>query len=228
MKNIRKEWLYPASIKEAIRVQIDMAKQVCTQDHIGSLEYIGGMDVSCKRFDPEKKVYASCVVLSSASLEVIERASIVERQDFPYIPGLLAFREAPSLIHAYDALKQKPDIIMIDGQGICHPRGLGIASHIGVLLDCPTIGVAKTILIGEPKKPLGQKAGSRIPLFWKGKIVAMLVRTKENCKPMIVSPGHKISLETSVKLVLGASFCYRLPEPTRQAHLAANLARKHL
>ncbi len=224
MKDIHKKWLHPSSSKEAIEVQRVMAQKVVLQDQFGSLNCLGGMDVSSKRYDPEKMLFGACVVLSS-NLELIEHASYKHCQEFPYVPGLLAFREAPSLIQAYERLKCKPDLIMVDGQGICHPRGLGIASHIGVLLDLPTIGVAKSILIGKPQAHLGLKAGSRAPLSWKGNVVGMLLRTKNNCRPLIISTGHKISLETSVELVLHALKGYRLPEPTRHAHLAANEVR---
>jgi deoxyribonuclease V len=226
MKKISKEWLYPNSIQEAIKVQKEMAGLVIVKDCISSVACFGGMDTSNRLFDPNKKIYASCVVLSKSNLKVIESRSVEETQEFAYIPGLLGFREAPSLIHAYEALQQKPDLIMIDGHGICHPRGLGIASHIGVLLDCPTIGVAKSILIGEPEGDLGYKAGSKTRLLWKGNVVGSLLRSKDGCRPLIISPGYKISLETSIELVLEALRGYRLPEPTKQAHIAANRARK--
>ena len=115
---------------------------------------------------------------------------------------------------------------MVDGHGICHPRGLGIASHLGVLCDLPTIGVGKTILVGEPLEALGPKAGDRVPLIYEGRVVAMLLRTKARVHPVIVSVGHRISLETAVEVVLNSLQGYRLPEPTRQAHLAANALRR--
>lgn len=221
------EWLYPKSIKDAIHAQQIMARQVVDYDAFDTLQWIGGMDVSNFLFDPKKNIYACTVVLSREELKVIEQSAFREKQLFPYIPGLLGFREAPALIHAFQGLKQKPDLIMVDGHGICHPRGLGIASHIGVLLNIPTIGVAKSILVGEPVGELGNKAGSQIPIQWKGKIIGMLVRTKDRCNPLIVSIGHKISLATSVELVMQCCKRYRLPEPTRQAHIAANVARKN-
>ncbi len=216
--------LYPDTPKAAIQLQREMASSIITTDQLEALNHIGGMDVSATRFDPEKMVYATCVVLDGK--ECIDKSHISEKAPMPYIPGLLGFREAPSLFKAFLALKHKPDLIMVDGQGTCHPRGVGIASHIGLLLDIPTIGVAKTILIGKPKDLLGKKRGSKTPLFHKDKIVAMLVRTKDGCNPLIVSPGHKISLETSIELVLEHARGYRLPEPTRQAHLASNAFRQ--
>lgn len=224
MENICKEWLYPESYEAAIKAQKEMASCLILEDQNRTPKLLGGMDVSANRFDPEKRVFASCVVLTDA-LKVVEVASLTERQNFPYIPGLLGFREAPSLIHAYQALKTKPDLIMLDGQGIAHPRGFGIACHVGLLLDLPTIGVAKSLLVGEPASTLGYKAGSKVAITWQGKVVAMLLRTKEGCNPLIISPGHKISLSTALEVVMSSLKGYRLPEPTRQAHLAANKER---
>jgi len=215
-------------MNELITLQKELAAAVIVEDQLSRLQHIGGMDVSASRFDPEKMVFATCVILEANSLAVVEDRAYSHVQPLPYIPGLLGFREAPSLVEAYQKLTIKPDLIMVDGQGICHPRGLGLASHIGVLLDIPTIGVAKTIYIGKPAQELGYKAGSVQPLIWKDKLVGMLVRTKDGCSPLVVSPGHKISFKTSVELVLACVRGYRLPEPTRQAHLAANAARKLL
>lgn len=219
-----KKWLYPSSIQEATSIQKEMAERVSTEDQFGSIRLIGGMDVSNSRFDPKKMVYASSVVLEDYKL--ITSQSIGEHQPFPYITGYLGFREAPSLVETFNRLEQIPDLIMVDGHGIAHPRGLGIASHIGVLLDRPTIGVAKSVLVGEPAGHLGKRAGSTTPLVWKGNTIGMFVRTKANCNPLIISVGHKVSLETAVELVLCSCKGYRLPEPTRQAHLAANAFRK--
>lgn len=214
------------TIKEAIELQRKMAQQVIAEDCFRKIKWIGGMDVSNNLFDPTQSIYAAAVVLSKKECEVIDECAVKEKQEFPYRTGLLAFREAPALVHAYENLKQKPDLIMVDGQGICHPRGLGIASHLGVLLDIPTIGVAKTILVGEPKGSLEDKIGSRVPLYYGGRIVGALLRTRPHARPLVISIGHKISLETAIKIVLDCLRGYRLPEPTRQAHLAANTLRK--
>ena len=170
-------------------------------------------------------IYAAVVSLHSQH-EMSEKSSFAARQEFPYIPGFLAFREAPAIVEALARLKRAPDLLMVDGHGICHPRGLGIASHLGVLCDLPTIGVGKTILIGEPAGPLGEKAGDRVSLMWKGREVAMLLRTRPRARPLIVSAGHRISLPTAIEWVLKCLQGKRLPEPTRQAHLAANELRK--
>lgn len=225
--DIPQEWLQPKSMQEAIEVQNLLAKKIVREDAFGTLSLLAGMDVSNFLYDPKKMIYAACVLVGSADLQLQEQAAVAEKQLFPYIPGLLGFREAPSLISAYSALKKRPDLIMVDGHGISHPRAFGIASHVGVLLDLPSIGVAKSILVGKPQGPLGAARGSTTPLIYKGKIIGMMVRTKNNCNPLIVSTGHRVSLETSVALVLQASAGYRVPEPTRQAHLAANAARRN-
>lgn len=223
---IVEQWLNPRSISEAINSQKEMASKVILADaFLNPPHLIAGMDVSNNLFDPNKTIYASVVLLSFPDLEIIETAVSSERQDFPYMTGLLGFREAPALIHAFQKLSRKPDLIMIDGHGISHPRGLGIASHLGVLFDIPTIGVAKSILVGSPAENVGDIAGSQVSLMWKKRVIGTMLRSKKRANPLIVSSGHRVSLETAVSLVLQSLKGYRLPEPTRQAHLAANKAR---
>ena len=218
------EWLFPSSIEEAKEAQAAMAARVIVEDDFQDCQLIGGMDVSNNLYDPKKMIYASMVVLSDA-LEVKETATIAYEQSFPYIPGLLGFREAPALVEAFQKLSAKPSILFVDGHGIAHPRGLGIASHLGVLLDIPAIGVAKSILVGKPKGSLGSEVGAQVPLVWKNRTIGMLLRTKARSNPLIISCGHKISLPTAIKLVRASLRGYRLPEPTRHAHLAANICR---
>jgi len=227
MKLINSNWLFPQSIAEAKTAQIEMAQKVLLEDVLDRpLSNIAGIDVSNTPFDPAQMIFGAAVVLSYPTLAIEEVASKQSKQTFPYISGLLGFREAPIVVEAFNQLSIRPDILLVDGQGVCHPRGLGIASHLGVLLDIPTIGVAKSILIGEPAHPLGEEAGSMTPLLWKGKEIAMMVRTKKRCSPLIISAGHKITLTTAVVLVMNCLRGYRLPEPTRQAHLAANACRR--
>jgi deoxyribonuclease V len=224
--DVPQSWLFPDSIDEAKEAQRIMAARVILEDAFQSCPTFGGMDVSNNLYDPKKMIYASAVVLSD-SLEIEEQAAVAQKQSFPYIPGLLGFREAPALVEAFKKLKKKPSILFVDGHGIAHPRGLGIASHLGVLLDIPTIGVAKSILVGGPKASLGSEAGSQVPLVWKNRTLGMLLRTKVRSNPLIISCGHKVSLPTAVKLVQACLRGYRLPEATRQAHLAANACRKN-
>jgi deoxyribonuclease V len=143
---------------------------------------------------------------------------------FPYVPGLLSFREAPALTKAFRKIRRKPDVIIFDGQGIAHPRGMGLASHMGLILDCPSIGCAKTRLVGtHPLLP--ETRGSIVLLTDQGRVVGSAVRTRERVKPVFVSPGHAITLEESIRLVLNCCRGYKLPEPTRQAHIAVNQMR---
>ncbi len=223
--DIPNSWLFPDSIEEAKEVQRIMAGRVIVEDSFQDCRSIGGMDVSNNLYDPKQMIYASTVVLSD-SLEVKEQAAVACKQSFPYISGLLGFREAPALVEAFEKLKQKPSILLVDGHGIAHPRGLGIASHLGVLLDLPTIGVAKSILVGKPAACLDPEVGAQVPLVWKGRTLGMLLRTKARSNPLIISCGHKVSLSTAVKIVQSCLKGYRLPEATRQAHLAANACRK--
>ena len=143
----------------------------------------------------------------------------------PYVPGLLSFRELPLVLTAWDRLRQKPDLVLVDGHGIAHPRGLGIASHLGLAIDRPTIGCAKSILVGR-HEPLAPARGSMAPLVHHGETVGYAVRTKDKVNPVFVSCGHRVSQETAVRWVLECARGYRLPEPTRQAHLASNQLRR--
>ncbi len=220
------EWLYPVSLKGAAAIQKKMAERVIKEDQLDPLNTIAGMDVSNNPYDPAQLIYASVVLLKADNLQIIETENAVQKQRFPYVSGFLGFREAPALVAAFQQLKQKPDLILVDGHGISHPRGLGIASHIGVLLNCPTIGVAKTLLVGKPAAELGLTPGAQVPVLWHGNPIAVLLRTKLRCNPLIISTGHRVSLPTAVKQVQQYLRGYRLPEPTRQAHLAANLLRK--
>lgn len=215
-------------MNDAIEQQKVMAQQVITHDDFGSVDTVAGVDVSNTRFDPQKMVYGAGVLFSFPKLEILQTVSKGERQDFPYIPGLLGFREAPVLVDVCSQFKVKPDLIFVDGQGISHPRRLGIACHLGIMLDIPTIGVAKTVLVGEPAGVLGEAVGSTVPLVWKGQVLGAFLRTKKRCAPLIISPGHRVSLETAVELVMKSVGRYRIPEPTRFAHHAANDCRKTL
>jgi deoxyribonuclease V len=218
--------LFPKDAKEAIYLQKKMASRVVLQDDLPcQIRSIAGVDVSNTPFDPNQMIYGSIIRFSYPDLCEEERVCDYMKQSFPYISGLLGFRESPVLVSSFKCLKTRPDILLVDGHGICHPRALGIASHLGILLDIPTIGVGKTILTGKPKGRLGEEVGSKVELEFKGKTVGMLVRTKRKCAPLIVSIGHKICLDTAVDLVLSCVRKHRLIEPTRQAHLAANAYR---
>jgi deoxyribonuclease V len=217
-------WLYPSSLEEAEFIQRELAKRIIVTDDFSLSHSIGGMDVSNNLYDT--RVYASAVVLDKQTLQLTDEATIAQSQLFPYIPGFLGFRESPALVAAFKQLTKRPEIILVDGHGISHPRRLGIASHLGVLLDIPTIGVAKSVLVGQPAGPLGNAKGDTVPLIWKGEQIGIFLRTKVRCNPIIISTGHRISLQSAVDIVLQCLQRYRLPEPTRQAHLSANRCRR--
>jgi deoxyribonuclease V len=207
---------------EAVEVQQRMRYMVRMRPLARPVGAIAGADISYNKFS--KTVYACIVVLSLPDLRIVETAGVRSVAKFPYVPGLLSFREAPSLLEAWEKLKTKPDVLMFDGQGIAHPRRFGIACHVGVLLDWPTIGCAKSILVGRYGE-LGLEAGSRSPLVDKGEQVGVALRTKSKVAPVYISPGHLTDLDSAVDLVLRSTTKYRLPEPTRQAHLLVNQLR---
>lgn len=219
-------WLYPESLTVAADVQRELAQRVVTEDQLPDIRLIGGVDVSNNLYDPLNQIYAAMVALNAKSLQVMDTATHADTATLPYRPGFLGFREAPVLVKAFEKLETKPDILLVDGHGISHPRGLGIASHLGVLLDTPTVGVAKSILVGHVEGELGEEAGSQAPLVWKGRQIGMALRSKRRSNPLYIASGHRISLPTAIQIVLECLKGYRLPEPTRQAHLAANACRK--
>ncbi len=177
---------------------------------------VAGADVSYSKRGG--KAVAAIVVLSYPDLDLIDEAFVRGEISYPYIPGLLSFREAPLLLEAFQGLRRFPDVVLYDGQGIAHPRGFGLACHMGVLLDVPSIGCAKKKLVGDSGE-VGLQAGSTTPLTIEGKIVGAVIRTRKGVKPVFVSPGHRIDLESSIQLVLRTCRGFRLPEPIRRAHL---------
>ncbi|MBD3161369.1 MAG: deoxyribonuclease V [Candidatus Eisenbacteria bacterium] len=162
------------------------------------------------------ELHAAVVVLALPSLEVVERREGSAPLRFPYVPGLLSFREIPALLAAFGALHRRPDAVLCDGQGIAHPRRLGLASHLGLILDLPCVGVAKSRLVGEAREP-GPRRGSATRLVDRGEVVGRLLRTRDRVRPVYVSIGHRITLPDAVRLVLRCGAGYRLPEPTRLA-----------
>ena len=211
------------SAAEAITLQKELADRVDIRTPLTHCDLIAGADVSYNRFSTT--FYASVVVLRADDLTMVETQGAVGEVTFPYVPGLLSFREAPVLLEAFAKVRSEPDVVMIDGQGIAHPRRLGIASHIGLWLQKPCVGCAKSRLTGRYQEP-GKKAGSLAPLVADGEVVGDVVRTKNNVQPVFVSPGHLIDLPSSVRLVVASCRGYRIPEPTRQAHLQVNALRR--
>ena len=220
-------WLHPRDIAEARLAQAEMAAHiVATDDLPARILRIGGADVSNTRFDPAKRVHAALVTRDADTDAPIASATETRIADFPYVPGYLGFREVPALAAAWSRLRVTPDVILVDGQGMAHPRGLGLACHLGQVLGVPTIGVAKSRLVGEGEA--GPQPGDRAPLMWKGRCIGTVLRTRRGALPLYVSIGHRVSLETAVAIVLAATRGRRLPAPIRAAHDAANAARRGL
>lgn len=204
------------SIAEARARQERMRGQVIREGAPEGVRTVAGVDCGFPGIHEGKVTRAAVAVLSWPELELVEK-SIVERPtDFPYIPGFLSFREAPAVLEALGRLKTRPDLLIVDGHGYAHPRGFGIACHIGVESGLPSIGAGKSILVGQFTMP-ALKAGSRQPLRYKGETVGTVLRTRDGVAPLFVSSGHKISLDSAVDWVLGCCRCYRLPETTRWA-----------
>jgi deoxyribonuclease V len=182
---------------------------------------VGGCDVSMNRF--AKDGFAGFVTLTYPDLELIDHAVVQDVIPFPYVPGLLSFREIPMLVKAWEKLKTKPDVLLVDGIGIAHPRRLGLASHLGLVLGIPTIGCAKSVLTGVYEEP-GNEPGDFSYLHDKKieEVIGAALRTKRNVKPMFISPGHLITLQESIDLVYSCIRKHRLPEPTRLAHNTVN------
>lgn len=176
---------------------------------------IAGLD--CALSKNGQKIIAAVVVLKLPDFELVETTSAVRKLTFPYIPGLLSFREAPACLAAVEKLKTEPDLFIVDGQGIAHPRRLGLASHLGLFFDKPTIGCAKSRLIGTFEEPPPQK-GSYSPLKDKGDTIGAVLTTRDNVKPLFISVGNRCSLDNAIKWTLKCTLKYRLPEPTRLAH----------
>jgi len=228
MPTILNSWLWPDDLTHAARVQRELAERVDVTDRFGEINRVGGTDCSNLPSDPEKRMTAVCVSLNYPALQLQEYVHTQADAPLPYVPGFLGFREAPALVEAIQKLSVMPDLLMVDGHGISHPRHLGIASHLGVLLDCPTIGVAKNILVGKAGGDLGPKVGDFVPLVWKGSQIGWVLRSRVNTLPIYVSPGHRVSMQSALELVIRCLGKTKLPEPTRIAHNMANLVRKNL
>jgi len=215
---IRKLHDWNLSYAQAIELQKSLAPQVRFTPLKKKPRLVAGID--CAISKDNRQIIACIVVLKLPGLEVFETTSAVRKANFPYIPGLLSFREAPVCIAALKKLKSRPDVFVVDGQGIAHQRRLGLAAHLGLFLDRPTIGCAKSRLVGTFEEPAGLK-GAYSLLKDKDEIIGAVVRTRTNVKPVFVSVGHRCLLEEAIKIVLKCTTKYRLPEPTRMAHQTA-------
>ncbi len=205
-------------IQETLRETLDLTPAPSAL----SPRLIAGADVSYDR--GSEIIYSAVVVLSWPDLVPVEVASAVGRARFPYVPGYLSFREIPILLRAFRKIRHAPDVILCDGQGIAHPRGLGLASHLGLVLGLPTIGCAKSRLVGEHRDPRSAR-GSKTRLMYEGRRVGTVLRTRDAVAPLYVSPGHAIDDQTAVRIVLRCCST-RIPEPTRRAHIEVNRLRR--
>lgn len=203
---------------EAYEIQRRLASQVSRRSEVDAPRLVAGVDISAP--DRAGMAKGAVVVLSLPDLALVESSVVEQGLSLPYIPGLLSFREMPLLLAACERLTLTPDLFIADAQGIAHPRRLGLASHLGLLLDVPAIGCAKSILCGSHGS-LGEEPGSYASLLDNGEVIGAALRTKRGVKPVYVSIGHKVDLEAAIHWVLACCRGYRLPEPTRLAHLAA-------
>ena len=210
------EWaVTPAQARE---IQLSLAKEVVARGGPLDPKLIAGVDISAH--SSRGMAQAAVVVLDYPALDVVEVRVARDEPMLPYIPGLLSFRECPLILAACKMLDSAPDLILVDGQGVAHPRRMGLASHLGLFLDVPTVGCAKSILCGS-HQPLGEKPGSHAELVDDGEVVGAALRTRAGVKPIYVSVGHRIDLASALHWVLECCRGYRLPQPTRLAHLAA-------
>lgn len=207
---------------EARRLQDQLAPGVVTRPalDLGSVKFVAGADVSTEK----DRAYATVVVLRYPELDVVEVCGHEAPLVFPYVPGLLAFREIPAVVGALEKIESRVDAIIFDAQGVAHPRRLGLASHLGLFLDVPSVGCAKSRLVGKYEEP-GVEKGNSTELLDRGEIIGRVVRTRSGVSPVFVSIGDKVDLTSAVELVLACCTKYRLPETTRQAHNAANRLR---
>lgn len=207
---------WPRTYQEALAVQEELRHRVQLAPLPRPPRLIAGADAICDRAD--RKIFGAVAVFSYLDLQLVEEAGVEGDCPFPYRSGLLSFREVPILVAALARLSLRPDVVLVDGQGIAHPRGLGLASHLGLMLDIPTIGVAKSRLVGQGPEP-ELWAGASSPLVWQGQVVGLILRTKEGRKPLYLSPGHGITLPACREIVLHCVRKYRIPLPLRQADL---------
>ena len=208
--------------REAIKIQEQLKGKVVLGKIASSPNYIAGLDVSYEK--GTHRVWAGAVILGFPDMAVIEKRWVQREVCFPYVPGLLSFREIPALLDVLTQITVEPDVIFCDGQGVAHPRGLGIASHLGVILRKPTIGCAKSRLVGDCD-PVGELKGDYSFLRYGGRIIGAVMRTRQGVKPLFVSPGYGVALDDCIGMVRKTCSRYKIPEPIRQAHILVNSIR---
>lgn len=210
---------------EAQQIQKDLQARIVEEVSDTPITTVAGIELAHSRFQDTLIVAVS--VLSFPGLSVLEEATVEHRSPFPYIPGLLSFREVPAIVAALEQLSVLPDMLVVDGPGLAHPHRLGVASHLGVLLDRPTIGCSRSVLVGSYVEP-EVTAGSQSALVWQGELIGTVYRSKNRVAPLFISVGHRTTRVAAQEFVAACCQGYRLPEPTRHAHLALNHARTDL
>ncbi len=218
MPTIRELHSWQLTARQAEKLQLDLAPRVCREGKLSSPRLIAGADISAP--NPSGLARAAVVILTYPEFEIVETKIAEGKPAFPYIPGLLSFRESPLVLAAWQKLSVTPDLLLVDGQGIAHPRRFGIASHLGLLLDIAAIGCAKSRLCGIHGQ-VSLQAGSYAELKDKGEVIGVALRTKTDAAPVYVSIGHKVDLHSAIEWTIKCCRNYRLPEPSRLAHLAA-------
>ena len=214
---------WDVSCKEAVLIQEKLRRKLLFSPLPRRVRYVAGVDVSyCKARD---RLFGAVVVCGLPDLQVVESVAAKTRAVFPYVPGFLSFREVPVLCRALRRLKILPDAIICDAQGLAHPRGFGLACHLGLILDLPCVGCAKSLLVGS-HAPLAEKRYSCVDLVYQNQVVGRVLRSRTGVRPIYVSPGHKIDLEGALNLVESCLLRYRLPEPVRLAHILSNRLRE--
>ncbi|MFN2564047.1 MAG: endonuclease V [Gemmatimonadaceae bacterium] len=221
---MREAHIFNVSVREAVALQNELRSRVIPHPPAGfAPRLVGGADISMEKFST--RGFAGIVVVDAATMQTVDQATAVVEIGFPYVPGLLSFRELPAVQRAWDALRTKPDILVFDGVGYAHPRRFGLACHGGVLLGVPTIGCAKSILVGR-HGPLDAERGATADLVDRGEIVGVALRLRGGVSPVYVSIGHLMDLPTAVAVVQSMASGYREPETTRRAHRLVNDLRR--
>jgi deoxyribonuclease V len=213
---------WPDNYRDAVALQESLRGRLVTETVSRDIRLIAGADVSYSK--GSDWIYSAVVLMSFPGLDVVEESWAVGKATYPYVPGTLSFREGPVTLEAFAGLKKRPDLLIFDGQGMAHPRGFGLACHMGLLMGIPSIGVAKSVLVGEYDEP-GEMRGSASPMIYKGREVGRALRTRDNVNPVFVSIGHMVDLDFACRVVLLCGRGYRVPEPTRRAHLLVNKIR---
>ena len=213
---------WKVTIAEAKTIQLELAEKVVLEKLKAPVRVIAGADVSYAR--KGAICFAAVTVFNYPEMQVIEQVTSSDAVSFPYVPGYLTFREAPALLQAFEKLSHEPDLVLFDGQGIAHPRRMGLATHSGMILDKPAIGCAKSLLVGKFENPLSSK-GDWSDLIYGGLLIGAAVRTRDRVKPVFVSPGFKITLHEAIEWVVKTCIGYRIPEPIRKSHFAVNQLR---